>query len=91
MIATEPRTRRMDSHTLDLLEFDKVRDLVAASAASSLGRDLARRIEPGTDIDAIRAELSLVSEMIEALGAGQSPPFGGLRVVRRRTIAPWGR
>jgi hypothetical protein len=34
----------MDSHTLDLLGFDKVRELLAGYAASSLGRDLARQI-----------------------------------------------
>src|SRR5438093_4278519 len=31
----------MDAHTLELLEFAKVRDLVAAQAFSSLGKDLA--------------------------------------------------
>ena len=33
----------MDAHTLDLLEFDKVRGLVAEYAATSLGAELARR------------------------------------------------
>ena len=32
----------MDAHTLELLQFDKVRDLLAGYAASSLGRDLAQ-------------------------------------------------
>jgi DNA mismatch repair protein MutS2 len=40
----EPLT--MDAHTLDLLGFDKVRELLAGYAASSLGADLARQIEP---------------------------------------------
>src|SRR5438309_10834356 len=35
-----------------------------------------------TDADAIRADLALVTEMTEALGEGQSPPFGGLHDVR---------
>ena len=48
----------MDAHTLDLLGFDKVRELLAGYAASSLGRDLARQIEPSTDIDTIRHELA---------------------------------
>jgi DNA mismatch repair protein MutS2 len=72
----------MDAHTLDLLEFHKVRDLVAAYAACSLGKDLARQAEPGTDADKIRAELNLVSEMVQALALGQSPPLGGLHDVR---------
>ena len=44
----------MDAHTLGLLEFDKVRDLLAGVAASSLGRDLCRAVEPSTDIEHIR-------------------------------------
>jgi DNA mismatch repair protein MutS2 len=89
MIATEPLPI-MDAHTLGLLEFDKVRDLLAAYAASSLGRELARTVEPGTDPAAIRADLGLVSEMVTALELNQSPPFGGLHdvrlVVRRAAI-----
>src|SRR5258707_10804448 len=80
----------MDAHTLELLEFNKVRDLLAGYAASSLGKELALQVEPSTDADAIRADLALVSEMADALGQGQAPPFGGLHdvrlVVRRAAI-----
>src|SRR5262245_23614080 len=72
----------MDAHTLELLEFDKVRELVAGYTASSLGKELARAIEPSTDPNKIRAELDLVSEMAEAVGQGQLPPFGGFHDVR---------
>ncbi len=72
----------MDAHTLELLEFDKVRELLAGYAACSLGKELARRVEPGSDVEKIRDELALVSEMADALGAGQAPPFGGLHDVR---------
>lgn len=81
MLATEPPPI-MDAHTLGLLEFDKVRDLLAGYAASSLGRELARRVEPSTDPEPIRAELALVSEMVTALELNQPPPFGGLHDVR---------
>jgi DNA mismatch repair protein MutS2 len=72
----------MDAHSLDLLQFDKVRELLAGYAASSLGRDLARGIEPSTDLSAIRTEIGLVTEMTTALGLGQTPPFAGLHDVR---------
>src|SRR5205085_3841301 len=72
----------MDAHTLALLEFDKVRELLAAYGASSLGKELARGVEPMTDADRIRAEIALVTEMTQALGDGQAPPFGGLHDVR---------
>ncbi len=72
----------MDAHTLELLEFPKVRELLAGYAFCSLGKDLALQAEPATDADAIRAELALVSETVELLGQGQSPPFAGLADVR---------
>ncbi len=76
------RRGEMDTHTLELLEYDKIRALVADYAACSLGKDLARQMEPRTDLAAARDEIALVTEMTEALSAGQSPPFGGLRDVR---------
>jgi DNA mismatch repair protein MutS2 len=72
----------MDAHTLDLLGFDKVRTLLADYAASSLGRELALQLEPSLDVQQIRREMSLTTEMVTALGLGQSPPFAGLHDVR---------
>src|SRR5258708_2423589 len=72
----------MDAHTLELLEFNKVRDLLASYAACSLGKELAAQIEPGTDAEKIRAELELVTEMANSLGEGLMPPFGGLHDIR---------
>ncbi len=72
----------MDAHTLDLLEFDKVRGLLADGAATSLGAELARAVEPSRDVKKIRDDLALVSEMVRALEAGHSPPFGGIHDVR---------
>ncbi len=72
----------MDAHSLEILEFHKVRDLLAGYAACSLGKELCRQVEPSTDPDRIRTDLALVTEMTEALGLGQSPPFGGVHDVR---------
>lgn len=72
----------MDAHTLDLLEFHKIREIVAGYAACSLGKELALQIEPSTSAERIQSELGLVSEMVEALGDGCSPPFGGLHDIR---------
>jgi DNA mismatch repair protein MutS2 len=76
------RIENMDPHTLELLEFDKLRERLAGFAACSLGKELARAIEPLNDAERIRHELALVSEMVEALGLGHSPPFGGLHDIR---------
>jgi DNA mismatch repair protein MutS2 len=72
----------MDPHTLDLLGFNRVRELLAGYASSSLGRDLALQLEPTADRYKVRAELTLTAEMAAALDAGQAPPFGGLHDVR---------
>ena len=72
----------MDAHTLDLLEFDKVRALVASQAACSLGKDAARQMEPSTDPGEIRSRQALTTEMADALSSGLHPPFGGLHDIR---------
>src|SRR5205085_1622051 len=72
----------MDPHTLELLEFDKVRDGLAGYAACALGKELARSLQPLADVERIGAALATVSEMVAALGQGQSPPFGGLHDIR---------
>jgi DNA mismatch repair protein MutS2 len=75
-------TMTMDQHTLELLEFNKVHELLAGYAASSLGKELARQLEPSVVLEKIRADLSMVSEMVDALGVGQAPPLNGLHDVR---------
>jgi DNA mismatch repair protein MutS2 len=72
----------MDQHTLELLEFDKLRELLAEGCSTSLGKELAGRIEPGVDLSRIRAEQRLVTEMTEALSADLAPPLGGVRDIR---------
>ncbi len=72
----------MDTHTLELLEFDKVRRILAGYAASALGKELAGQIDPNVDLNAINAEQNLVTEAVWALEMDQAPPLGGLRDVR---------
>ncbi|MFL5339822.1 MAG: endonuclease MutS2 [Gemmataceae bacterium] len=72
----------MDAHTLELLEFDKVREALAGYAACSLGKELARLVEPSTNLPQICEQIDLVTEMVHAIDLGQPPPFGGLHDVR---------
>ena len=73
----------MDTHTLELLEFDKVRALVAAHGCL-LARQGARR--SGWSRASIPARSAtrqaLTTEMADALGSGLTPPFGGLHDIR---------
>jgi DNA mismatch repair protein MutS2 len=72
----------MDRHSLELLEFGKVCELLAGYAACSLGKELARQTEPSVEPGRIRTDLALVTEMTAALGDGQTPPLTGLHDVR---------
>jgi DNA mismatch repair protein MutS2 len=72
----------MDQHTLDLLEFPKLRTLVAARAACSLGKEAAHALEPLDDEAEIHDRMVLTSEMVEAMQSGLSPPLGGLHDIR---------
>ena len=80
----------MDAHTLDLLEFPKVRHLLGGYTATSLGKELALQLQPLQDVDRIRHLQCLVTEMAELVSSGMSPPLGGLAdvrmLVRRATI-----
>ena len=72
----------MDTHTLELLQFDRVRALAASYAAGPMGREAALAMEPSTDPGEIRHRLALTTEMADALGAGLTPPLGGLLDLR---------
>jgi DNA mismatch repair protein MutS2 len=72
----------MDTHTLELLEFHKVRELLADYTATSLGKEIALEIVPDRDVAKINAQITLTSEMVEAFAAGHTPPFGGVHDIR---------
>jgi DNA mismatch repair protein MutS2 len=72
----------MDSHTLELLGVSKIKALVAARAACSLGKEAARAMEPSRDPAEIAARHALATEMVEALRSGLRPPLGGLHDIR---------
>jgi DNA mismatch repair protein MutS2 len=72
----------MDSHTLEILEFDAVRRQIADLARSSLGKELAARLAPAADAEAVRDAIGKTSEMVELLEARMTPPMAGLRDVR---------
>ncbi|MCH7814165.1 MAG: DNA strand exchange inhibitor protein [Planctomycetes bacterium] len=74
----------MDAHTLDKLEFDAVRRALAAHCSCALGRELAARIQPSTEVKQVRLWLGQVAEMIAASADGQPgfPPLAGVHDLR---------
>jgi len=72
----------MDDHTLRVLEFGKVLDLLAAETAFSYGRELALAVRPATSYEEVlrlqaqTADVALLDQM------GIDIPFGGARDIR---------
>jgi DNA mismatch repair protein MutS2 len=71
----------MDTHALRVLEFDKIRDMLAACCACSLGKRRARALRPSQDAAWIADRLKETTEARDAVAAHGVPPFGGLRDV----------
>ncbi|MHC4563870.1 MAG: endonuclease MutS2 [Planctomycetota bacterium] len=68
----------MDSSTLDKVEFDEVRRILAGFCRCRLGAHLARRITPSRNIDQIARWLAETTQMVEALREIGLPPLGGV-------------
>ena len=73
----------MDDRTFSILEFDKIRDILASHATCSLGKLIAHQIRPSTDIESIRKDLEETSEMRRVLESGPLP-LGGLHDIREQ-------
>lgn len=81
----------MDQHTLECLDFARIRELLAGYAMCGLGRGLAQSIRPGGRVDVVRRWLVQVEEMQRYAAAEGMPPFGGISDVRelvRRSAPP---
>lgn len=72
----------IDEHSCEVLEFDKVRAILAGYAASDLGRDLSRQVVPLVDVARIEESLSMVSEMKGVFEADRRFPIDGIKDVR---------
>jgi DNA mismatch repair protein MutS2 len=74
--------KRIDEHTLRVLEFEEVKNLLASYAASDLGRDAARALYPSVDLRWVEARMAETSELVRVLERGERVPMAGLRDVR---------
>ncbi len=77
----------MDAHTLDKIEFDRIRRILAGHASCSLGRWMADKIKPVDQPGLIRQWHGQVHEMIEVSARIGLPPFGGVRDLRELVTA----
>lgn len=72
----------MDEATLRKLEFDEIRQALAAHCASRLGKSLALTLRPSTGPGQIREWLDQVRELTAYAEEGSFPPMGGIHDVR---------
>jgi DNA mismatch repair protein MutS2 len=72
----------MDAHSLQCLDFLRVRDLVAGYAVTELGRSLATMIKPVTRPSLVRRWFDQFGELQRVAQERGLPPFGGLSDVR---------
>lgn len=75
-------SREVDDHTLRVLEFEKVLQLLAGETAFSVGRELALQVRPATEYDEAFELLSLTAEMRLLDQLGIDIPFAGAKDVR---------
>ncbi len=70
---------RVEDHTLEKLEFDRVRESLAAQCGCSLGKGLARRIRPSSNRGQVAQWLDEVQQMSAAAETVGLPPLAGVR------------
>ncbi|MCH7482225.1 MAG: HAD-IA family hydrolase [Chloroflexi bacterium] len=78
----------MDAHTVECLEFDRIRELLAGFAMTRLGAALARGIRPAANLAIVRRWLGQIEELKHAEVSIGLPPFGGSSDVPEAKPAP---
>ncbi|HWL92294.1 MAG TPA: hypothetical protein VNT79_02065, partial [Phycisphaerae bacterium] len=81
----------MDDHTLEKLEFDRIRQLLARHAQCNLGKSLALRVKPSKRDTQVKTWLDQATQFQKLVEANGLPPFGGIRDVRemvKRAVPP---
>lgn len=77
----------MNEHTIAKLEFDVIRQVLAAHSSSGLGRRLALSLKPSTKPAQVRIWLDQVRELTAIAQERGMPPLGGLHDVREEILA----
>ncbi len=72
----------IDEHTLQVLEFEKVKAMISSYAVSALGEDEIEGMHPLEDLGEIRGRLKTVSELVDLIAFDDPVPMGGIRDVR---------
>jgi DNA mismatch repair protein MutS2 len=73
----------MEKHTLDVLEFETIVQIVSGYAAGALGREVAARMEPIRERDKLRASLDQTMELVRLLENGKRLPLAGVHDLKK--------
>ncbi len=68
----------MNDHTLRVLEYDRLREIVARFAVSPPGRDRVLELLPATDEEIVRRRLAETKELMLLRQAGEQVPLAGI-------------
>ena len=71
----------MEKESYKVLEYEKIREMLAARAGSSLGKERAHSLQPSTDYAEVEEQLEQTAEAVR-IHAVTSPPFGGIHDLR---------
>ncbi|MBU5271290.1 endonuclease MutS2 [Staphylococcus caprae] len=71
----------MRQKTLDVLEFDKIKSLVAEETISDLGREKVEQMAPATDFDTVEFQINETDEISQIYNKHRLPSLSGLAKV----------
>ncbi len=80
--------KRIANHTLQVLEYTSVLDMVAAYASNELGRVAARSLYPSVDGEWIQKQLAETAEALDLLSQERPLPLAGIRDIRTFIQSP---
>src|SRR5204863_788335 len=72
------RREALDKHFLDVVEFERVRDVVARHCSTALGRKVLRRMKPLRSREQATLCLEQTDEMVKLLHERERMPFADL-------------
>jgi DNA mismatch repair protein MutS2 len=81
----------MDAHTLEKLEFERIRDWLARHAQCALGKSLAMHVRPSKKTSQVLHWFAQLEQFMRRVETRGLPPFGGIRDVRdkvRKAVPP---
>jgi len=68
----------MNEHTVRVLEYDKLKSIVAVYAASEPGKAAVIDLKPAADVQAVKSRLRETREFTQILLSGEKPPLEGI-------------